>query len=290
MNSYSNRMFVKTLFLQVALFLGIYVMYVVYSTRFLYLLLIPVTNIAYVLYVLSKRFKLQFGALSLGEDGKNECAATPAAPLATEKVTHSADEKTGSERMGGDERLFAFKRHILKKIIKPLVRTYERSRRNSENTSFQLDDSFIFDHKLPPSEGADKKAALCERLMENISDDEFKILKKIAECGWIFYQKNNAKHRVAVFSLLVNYFNFLMPTYGSIYRDPIGEFVKKGPYGISFDGPIANGNFYFYSKSFSKNDSGDPVTAFFYLLIYCRKHCSGMLGTLCVNDFRFLGQ
>ncbi|KAL0265779.1 UNVERIFIED_CONTAM: hypothetical protein PYX00_011494 [Menopon gallinae] len=298
MNShYSSKVLIKMLILQTAILFAVYMLYVFYSTYFRYLMLVPVVNLLYILWVAAQKVvRFQLGVELEGEERADSvCGGAAKMTLCLEAQRQALQEKNGVEERRVKHRnrqLLSFKHYILKKIIRPVVRNYARCAETSdggEDASFHLDDSFIFDHKLQTRQRSmDRRAALSLRLLKNISEDGVKLLRQISECGWIFYQKGNPRHRLAVFTLLVNYFNFLMPSYESIYIEPFDEFIKKGPYGIAYEGPVSSGSFYFYSKGFAKSDDGDPVVAFLYLLVYCKKYCSGMLGSLSIDSLGFL--
>eukprot|EP00866_Antonospora_locustae_P000622 jgi/Antlo1/622/1585 len=296
MNSfYSNKVLIKMFILQMTALLCVYMLYVFWSTYFWYLMAVPMMNIAYVLWISAQQIvKLQLGVELESEEkaGSMRIGAATRFSLA-ESSRQALQEKNGTEERRvkhRDKQLLHFKQHILKRIIRPVIRNYRRSAKvDSEDSSFHLDDSFIFDHKLQSRQrNMDRRAALSQRLLKDIPEDGLKLLRQISECGWIFYQKNNPRHRLTMFTLLVNYFNFLMPSYESVYLEPFDEFIKKGPYGIAYEGPLSSGCFYFYSKGFTKNDAGDPIVAFLYLLVYCKKYCSGMLGSFSVDNMDFL--
>lgn len=297
-SSYSNKVLIKMLILQMAALLCVYMLYVFWSAYFWYLMAVPAMNIAYVLWISAQ----QVVRLQLGVELESDEKPGPARIGAERRFPHMESsrqilqEKNGLEERKvkhRDKQLQLFKQYILKRIIRPVVRNYTLCAENGgegEDASFHLDDSFLFDHKLQTRQrNMDRRAALSQRLLRDISEDGLKLLRQISECGWIFYQRNNSRHRLTMFTLLVNYFNFLMPSYESVYLDPFDEFIKKGPYGIAHEGPLSNGCFYFYSKGFTKNDGGDPIVAFLYLLVYCKKYCSGMLGSLSIENMDFLG-
>ena len=298
MEEYFSRVFLKTLSLQFALLSGIYILYLLYGSVFLCFLAVPIVNIAYMFYLLSKKLEVQFGgiiSMARGEDSASGSGKTGLVPFSwsrhSEPPAKVAEMQTKATKTYNRE-LSSFRKYILKKIIRPLVKNhgdfYKEDDENVENSSFQLDNSFIFDYKLRiRRDDTDKKMALCRCLTKNISAEDFEVLKKIARCGWIFYQKESTKHRMVMFNVLVNYFNFLMPSYESVYLHPFDEFVKRGPYGISFEGPLPDANFYFYSRNFVKKDDGNPIVAFLYLLAYCKQHFAGMLGPLSTNEFEF---
>lgn len=304
MNEYAYKTFIKAVFLQVLVVVCIYTLYLFYSSLFLVLLCVPAVNLIYIFYTIIKNFAWQFGTVSVDEErsieeteNNQESAFFPKKKLLEKNAVLSEKNCAGKGHRrlkASDRKLLAFKKHILRKIIRPLIKSYrkynEMAAYNDEDESFQIDNSFVFDQKLRSrQQSPDRKMVVCQKLTKNISEEGINILKKIAECGWIFYQKRDPFHRLTMFNLLQNYFNFMIPSYDSIYLDPFDEFIRKGPYGISFEGPLSCANFYFYSRNLSKNDGGDPITAFLYLLIYCKGQCSGMLGSLSVNNLTFLG-
>lgn len=298
MNScYSNKVLIKMFILQMATLLCVYILYIFWSTYFWYLMAVPMMNIAYVLWISAQQIvKLQLGVeLESEEKADTMRVGKVKRFLLTENSRQVLQVKNGAEERKvkhHDKQLLLFKQYVLKRIIRPVVRNYSRYSETGgeyEDTSFHLEDSFIFDHKLRSRQrNMDRRAVLSQRLLKDISEDGLKLLRQISECGWIFYQRNNSRHRLTMFTLLVNYFNFLMPSYESVYLEPFDEFIKKGPYGIAYEGPLSNGSFYFYSKGFTKNDAGDPIVAFLYLLVYCKKYCSGMMGSLSIENIEFL--
>lgn len=303
MNEYVYRTFVKTIFLQVLVMTCIYTLYLFVSSFFLFLLCIPAVNLAYILYTIIRNFSWQLGTASMEEEkqetkpiNRQDVAVfSDKRPVEKSAVLSEKNgvDKGGKKAKGCDRQLIGFKKHIMRRIIRPLVRRYQRYNEvagyNDGDESFQLESSFIFDHKLQSRQKSpERKTALCQRLTKDIPEEGIRVLKKISECGWIFYQKEDPFHRLTIFFLLQNYFNFMIPSYESIYLDPFDDFIRKGPYGISFEGTLSSANFYFYSRNLSKNDNGDPITAFLYLLIYCKRHCSGMLGALSLQNFSFL--
>lgn len=259
--------------------------------------MIPLLNITFSFFVWIKSFKFKIGAIFAEKNCKESRRSLykKKIVLSDLKIQKSAEEATFGHKClkNYDEKLIEFKKFILKKIIKPLVKNYEKynelNNSTDKDTSFQLESSFIIDHKINQvAYEEDRKVDLCKRLTKNISLDGMKLLKKISKCGWLFYQRGIVFHRITMFNLLVNYFNFLMPSYESEYLEPFDEFIRTGSYGISFEGQLSDANFYFYSNYFVKNDHSDPITAFLYLMIYCKTYCSGKLGSLCLDNLEFL--
>lgn len=160
------------------------------------------------------------------------------------------------------EKMDLMKKHIRFRILIPLLKEISACEIDGES-SFQIDDSFVFDIKgIVPSQ---RRQSLSQRLVENLKDEHMAILKRIGMNGWVYYEKNLLSHRYAIYTLLYNYFNFLIPSHSSNFVHPFDEFVNRNCFGLKIDG---ENKVSFVEGCYVYTDRGDPIYAVLCLLMH----------------------
>ncbi|KAF7683143.1 hypothetical protein TCON_1645 [Astathelohania contejeani] len=174
-----------------------------------------------------------------------------------------------------------FRIWLLKSILDPFIRGLD-SNVNDIESSFNI--SFLSEDCN--SDATKIKQEMINSLKRNLNNEHIKIIKRIVACGWVAYDYENGMHRQAVFFILCNYFNSVLPKYNTHFAYPFDEFVNNGLYGLNVD--KHSSDIYFFIDGSVYDTGRDPVCAFLYLLIYCYKSFGAMLGSLSIRNLDFL--
>lgn len=150
-----------------------------------------------------------------------------------------------------------------------------------ENCEHEFEHSFAFSTNF-------KREGGLELILSGLPGNCISALSKISEYGSFFYQPKLLEHRKAMFILLKNYFNMVMPACMARYKKPMDEFLGRQCFGIRFVHPneLFSVEFYINNDSFGR-DYGDPVFAFWKLLQYCKWNCGGKFGGLQISEYKF---
>ena len=140
-----------------------------------------------------------------------------------------------------------------------------------------------------------------EYMAKRLTKIEFEEINVIANNGFMCYDKKDYIHNKALFKIMYNYFNIVMPARDSYYSNPIDEFVfsdinriKISMFGLLVEDTEVllerkkTFNLYFMYKSVLYDTEGDVVLAFLLLLIFAKNNTGMCLGSLSLRNLKFL--
>ncbi|KAI5179598.1 hypothetical protein NEOKW01_0061 [Nematocida sp. AWRm80] len=146
-----------------------------------------------------------------------------------------------------------------------------------------------------------KQEELMTRVPRPLTRTEINELQILESNGLICYDKNNQAHSRALFKVLYNYFNSIIPKGESYYTNPMDEFVFEGAnrikistFGLLVEDTesLIEGkkmfSVYFMEKNVLYNTEGDVIFAYLLLLVFANENTGGYLGTLSLRTMKFL--